>query len=94
MAEELKNKVSETEEMSGVVDIEVASPDGQVEEISASVESDPVLEWYILKVQSNREDSVKRNLEKRIRMAGLERYFGHIILRKVLLRSKVVSVRW
>ncbi|MBQ4142135.1 MAG: transcription termination/antitermination factor NusG [Thermoguttaceae bacterium] len=80
MAEELKNKVSETEEMSGVVDIEVASPDGQVEEISASVESDPVLEWYILKVQSNREDSVKRNLEKRIRMAGLERYFGHIIV--------------
>ena len=66
--------------MSGVVDIEVASPDGQVEEISASVESDPVLEWYILKVQSNREDSVKRNLEKRIRMAGLERYFGHIIV--------------
>jgi len=27
-----------------------------------------------------REDSVKRNLEKRIRVMGLERYFGHIIV--------------
>ena len=80
MTEELKNKESETEKVSAELDIEVTSPDGQVEEVSAGNHSAPALEWYILKVQSNREDSVKRNLEKRIRMAGLEHYFGHIIV--------------
>ena len=80
MTKELKNKNSEIVNVSGEMDVEVASPDGQVEEVSAGTNCDPVLEWYILKVQSNREDSVKRNLEKRIRMQGLEHYFGHILV--------------
>ena len=38
--------------------------------------------WYILKVQSNREDSISDTLERRIRMQGLDRYFGKVIVPK------------
>lgn len=36
--------------------------------------------WYILKVQVNREDTVKRDLDRRIRLAGLERYFEETLV--------------
>jgi transcriptional antiterminator NusG len=38
------------------------------------------LDWYILKVQSNREDSIRDGLMRRVAIAGLERYFGDIIV--------------
>jgi transcriptional antiterminator NusG len=38
--------------------------------------------WYILKVQSNREDSISDTLERRIRMQGLDRFFGKVIVPK------------
>lgn len=37
-------------------------------------------EWYILKVQSNREKSISSNLIRRVKMAGLEDYFGEILV--------------
>ncbi|MEW4454642.1 transcription termination/antitermination protein NusG [Bremerella sp. JC817] len=37
-------------------------------------------EWYILKVQSNREKSICTNLIRRVKMAGLEGYFGEILV--------------
>ena len=36
--------------------------------------------WYILKVQVNRESSICDALERRVKMAGLERFFGKIIV--------------
>lgn len=39
-----------------------------------------VKEWYILKVQSNREDSIREGLARRVAMAGLDEYFGEIIV--------------
>lgn len=36
--------------------------------------------WYILKVQVNREEPIKKNLERRIKIAGLEDYFGDILV--------------
>lgn len=36
--------------------------------------------WYILKVQVNREDNIKRNLERRIQIAGLGSFFNDIIV--------------
>ena len=36
--------------------------------------------WYILKVQSNREDSIREALLRRIKVEGLEGYFGDIIV--------------
>ena len=38
--------------------------------------------WYILKVQSNREDSITDTLERRIRMQGLDRFFGRVVVPK------------
>ncbi|MEM9702846.1 MAG: transcription termination/antitermination NusG family protein, partial [Planctomycetota bacterium] len=37
-------------------------------------------EWFILKVTSNREKTVKMSLEKRIRREGLEDDFGEIVI--------------
>lgn len=37
-------------------------------------------DWYILKVQSNREDSIVDGLHRRVAIAGLEAYFGDIII--------------
>jgi len=38
------------------------------------------MDWYILKVQSNREDSIREGLLRRVKIAGLERYFGEVIV--------------
>jgi transcriptional antiterminator NusG len=40
----------------------------------------PAKSWYVVKVQSGREDSIKEGLLKRVRMQGLEDYFGEIIV--------------
>ena len=39
-------------------------------------------QWYILKVQSNREDSIREALLRRIQMQGLDRFFGDVIVPK------------
>lgn len=36
--------------------------------------------WYILKVQSNREDSIRDALQRRIRIQGLDGFFGDIVV--------------
>ena len=38
------------------------------------------MDWYILKVQSNREDSIRDGLLRRVAIAGLEYYFGEVIV--------------
>jgi transcriptional antiterminator NusG len=37
-------------------------------------------DWYILKVQSNREESIREGLLRRIAIAGLQDFFGEIIV--------------
>ena len=39
-------------------------------------------QWYILKVQSNREDSIRETLLRRIQMQGLDKYFGDVVVPK------------
>lgn len=56
---------------------------GPIEEISDEEEEAAEAadkEWYILKVQSNREKSISNNLIRRVKMAGLEDYFGEILV--------------
>jgi transcriptional antiterminator NusG len=50
-----------------------------IEEIVASDEP-PKKDWYILKVQSNREDSIREGLQRRVAVAGLDKFFGDIIV--------------
>ncbi len=47
------------------------------------VESDeppPKMDWYILKVQSNREDSIREALLRKVAIAGMGELFGEIIV--------------
>ncbi|MBN2023551.1 MAG: transcription termination/antitermination factor NusG [Pirellulales bacterium] len=38
------------------------------------------MQWYILKVQSNREESIREGLQRRVAIAGLGRFFGDVIV--------------
>ena len=40
----------------------------------------PVLVWYVLKVQSSREDTIRDALERRVKIQGLTAYFGRIVV--------------
>ena len=60
------------------VDLPFAAP---LELIDESVSDDDMkFDWYILKVQVNREDSIKDALWRRVKMNGLERWFKEIIV--------------
>jgi transcriptional antiterminator NusG len=37
-------------------------------------------DWFILKVQVNREDTIKKDLERRIAVSGLQGFFGEILV--------------
>jgi transcription termination/antitermination protein NusG len=49
------------------------------EEAKAAPKSDK-MDWYILKVQSNREESIREGLLRRVAIAGLDHYFGDVIV--------------
>jgi transcription termination/antitermination protein NusG len=61
-----------------------------VEAVAVEAESQPSppgeepksenMDWYILKVQSNREESIREGLLRRVAIAGLGRYFGEVIV--------------
>ncbi|MEE3368546.1 MAG: transcription termination/antitermination protein NusG [Planctomycetota bacterium] len=65
---------------------EESSPDEDVEpleldlETEAEDEDENKKQWYILKVQVNREDSIRQALQRRYLRDGLERYFGDVIV--------------
>lgn len=55
-----------------------------VEEPAAEASEPPAVpsnkRWYVVKVQSGREESIKEAVERRVRIEGLEEYFGQIII--------------
>ncbi len=60
------------------VDAPFAAPLFLIDENVA--DEDLKFDWYILKVQVNREDSIKDALWRRVKMNGLERYFKEIVV--------------
>ncbi len=76
----------EEDEDEDVVDIEPA-PATLTEDDDD--EPPPELVWYVLKVQSSREDTIRDALERRVKIQGLERYFGRI----VVPTEKVTEIR-
>jgi transcriptional antiterminator NusG len=44
------------------------------------VEEEIRMDWYILKVQSNRERSIAEALERKMRIEGLDKYFDQVIV--------------
>lgn len=61
-----------------------AVPDEAEPEPAAPVDDDdepaPELVWYVLKVQSGREDTIRDALQKRVKIQGLQRFFGQIVV--------------
>lgn len=52
-------------------------------------EAPPELVWYVLKVQSGREDTIRDALERRVKIHNLDRYFGRIVVPK----EKITEIR-
>ena len=48
--------------------------------IEAEDDDGPKMDWYILKVAFNREDSIADALRKRVKMEGMEEFFGDIVV--------------
>ena len=86
----------ENEEGSGDSDDALAEDGAPAEDAVAEDESEPVargpieeltdddddikMDWYILKVQNNRENTICDALRRRVAVAGLDDYFGEIMV--------------
>jgi len=73
--EESVEDVEEAEEESG----ETADAE-QLESDSPAADTSPAMDWYILKVQSNRERSIAEALRRKVAIEGLDEYFGEIVV--------------
>ena len=59
---------------------EDASPIEELVDDEVVVDEEMEMEWYILKVQVNRETTICAALQRRVKMAGYEPYFGDILV--------------
>jgi transcriptional antiterminator NusG len=64
-----------------------AAEDEEVEDVEPlelilepSVDEELSSEWYILKVQVNREDSIRDALQRRVKVEGMDRFFKEIVV--------------
>lgn len=47
---------------------------------AAAAPANANLLWYVVKVQSGREESIKEAIEKKVKIEGLQDYFGQIVI--------------
>ena len=47
---------------------------------TSTADSNNDMQWYVLKVQSNREKSIRQSLLRRIKREGLEEFFGDVVI--------------
>ncbi len=59
-----------------------APPEEKPEPAAPAVEEPPPSNkrWYVVKVQSGREDSIKEAIERRVKIEGLEEFYGQIVV--------------
>jgi transcriptional antiterminator NusG len=68
----------ESDEEEPEIDLSSVKPLEFIDETVA--DEDLKFDWFILKVQVNREDSIKDALWRRVKMNGLERFFKEIVV--------------
>ena len=51
-----------------------------MDEPQSTQQTENGLQWYVLKVQSNRERSIRESLLRRIKREGLEVDFGEVVI--------------
>ena len=71
----MEDQVTSTDENN--VDVPAETEGGDT---APDVAKNPEMEWYVLKIQSNREKSIREGLLRRISREGLEEFFGEIII--------------
>jgi transcriptional antiterminator NusG len=59
---------------------EPADETSAASEPAAESESLTNKRWYVIKVQSGREESIKEAIERRVKIEGLEEFFGQIVI--------------
>jgi transcriptional antiterminator NusG len=59
---------------------EVTSAEATPEVAIATIDEASKKKWYVIKVQSGREDSIRGALERRIKLENLEPYVGRILI--------------
>lgn len=78
-AEAAESEAGETEnEVVEEQEVEVA-PRGPIEE-TPDIDEPTKMDWFILKVQSNRERTIAEALERKMKIEGYERYFDKAIV--------------
>jgi len=77
---------SDSAEETGSVD---SAPENATSDVAVRGDGDEN-QWYVLKVQSNREKSIRESLLRRIKREGLESFFGEVIIptEKVVEKTK------
>ncbi len=68
------------DESTTMVDDPNVAPDDDEQSASADGGKESTFQWYVLKVQSNRERTIRESLLKRIRREGLSEFFGEIVI--------------
>lgn len=57
-----------------------AAPPAATASPEADVSNQAALQWYVVKVQSGREESIKEAIEKKVKIEGLQSSFGQIVI--------------
>lgn len=74
--DEVDDSIAEAEEAE-----EAEAEEAEAEEAEAEAEEAEAEKlWYILKVQVNREDSIRDALMRRVKIAGLDEYFEEVVV--------------
>lgn len=80
-ADEADDPQSDAEEIAEVEDVaEESADDSPAVEEPAEEDGPALMDWYILKVQSNRERSIADALRRKIAIEGLDEYFGEVVV--------------
>ncbi|HEY2785626.1 MAG TPA: transcription termination/antitermination protein NusG [Fimbriiglobus sp.] len=48
--------------------------------VAAPAEAASPKKWYVIKVQSGREESIKAAIERKVKIEGLEEFFGQVVI--------------
>ena len=78
--EEPSSEESADEESDEVEESTEVTQENTTHDVGDEEDVTGTMQWYILKVQVNREDSIRDALVRRIKMHGLEEFFGDVVV--------------
>lgn len=79
-AQEQESEAAEAQEQDGPSEAEDVEEEGEETVAAAPAAVENNKNWYVVKVQSNREDTIKEAIERRVKKEGLEEFFGQIVI--------------